>query len=395
MAEYINAPRGISAAAGADKRFWSFRNSSETGGDAELVLYGSISSTSWWGDEVTPKQFSDDLKALGDIQALTVRINSGGGDVFAAFAIYNRLLDLRKKGVKVSAVVDGWAASAATVICMGAEKISIPAAAMFMIHDPAVGSFGYYKAEELEKMADELKTIKQAIVAAYAGKTGKSAEDISAAMAAETWMDGTSAVESGYCDELITAAENTAVENRDGHFFVNSVEMPGIPEKVLERFPALSTINNTINGAAGAAPAKKTTTAKDTTEPTEGQEMADIKDIAGLKSAYPDLCRQIENDAAKGERERIKAIEDATVEGFEDVAEKAKYTDLITAPEMAVRVLNGMKKQGADYLRSREQDAQDSGADAVQQQQAPESPADDDDKKFNSMLDGIFGKEAK
>lgn len=158
---------------GAGKRFWSFRNSTETGGDAELVLYGSISSTSWWGDDVTPKQFSDDLKALGDIQALTVRINSGGGDVFAAFAIYNRLLDLRKKGVKVSAVVDGWAASAATVICMGAEKISIPAAAMFMIHDPAVGSFGYYKAEELEKMADELKTIKQAIVAAYAGKTGK------------------------------------------------------------------------------------------------------------------------------------------------------------------------------------------------------------------------------
>lgn len=389
-----NAPRGVTAAAGADKRFWSFRNSTETGGDAELVLYGSISSTSWWGDDVTPKQFSDDLKALGDIQALTVRINSGGGDVFAAFAIYNRLLDLRKKGVKVSAVVDGWAASAATVICMGAEKISIPAAAMFMIHDPAVGSFGYYKAEELEKMADELKTIKQAIVAAYAGKTRKSAEDISAAMAAETWMDGTSAVESGYCDELISAAENTAVENRDGHFFVNSVEMPGIPEKVLERFPALSTINNTINGAAGAAPAKKTTTAKDTTEPTEEQGMADIKDIAGLKAAYPDLCRQIENDAAKGERERIKAIEDATVEGFEDVAEKAKYTDLITAPEMAVRVLNGMKKQGADYLRNREQDAQDSGADAVQQQ-APESPADDDDKKFNSMLDGIFGKEAK
>ena len=122
--------------------------------------------------------------------------------------------------------------------------------------------------------------------------------------------------------------------------------------------------------------------------------MADIKDIAGLKAAYPDLCRQIENDAAKGERERIKAIEDATVEGFEDIAEKAKYTDLITAPEMAVRVLNGMKKQGADYLRNREQDAQDSGADAVQQQ-APESPADDDDKKFSGMLDGIFGKEAK
>ena len=122
--------------------------------------------------------------------------------------------------------------------------------------------------------------------------------------------------------------------------------------------------------------------------------MADIKDIAGLKAAYPDLCKQIENDAARAERERIKAIEDATVDGFEDVAEKAKYTDFISAPEMAMRVLNGMKKQGADYLRNREQDAQDSGAGAVQQQ-AAESPVDDDEKKFKGMLDDVFGKEVK
>lgn len=372
----------------ADKKFWRFRNSAESGGDAELILYGSISSESWWGDEVTPKKFSDDLKALGDIPALTVRINSGGGDVFAAFAIYNRLLSLRNSGVKVSAVVDGWAASAATVICMAADRISIPAAAMFMIHDPAIGSCGYYKAEELEKMSAELKTIKSAIVAAYAGKTGKSAEDISAAMAAETWMDGASAVEAGYCDELISPPENTAVENRSGHFFVNSIEMPDIPEKVLERFAALGTIHNEASGAAPAVPVGKAT------DSTEGKNMADIKDLAGLKAAYPDLCGQIADEAAKAERERIRAIEDATVDGFEDIAEKAKFTEPISAESMAVRILNSMKKQGAAYLADRAEDAKNSNAGDVQQQPAPNAE-DDDEKEFTAALDAAFGKEVK
>lgn len=372
----------------ADKKFWRFRNSAESGGDAELILYGSISSESWWGDEVTPKKFSDELKALGDIPALTVRINSGGGDVFAAFAIYNRLLSLRNSGVKVSAVVDGWAASAATVICMAADRISIPAAAMFMIHDPAIGSRGYYKAEELEKMSAELKTIKSAIVAAYAGKTGKSAEDISAAMAAETWMDGASAVEAGYCDELISPPENTVVENRSGHFFVDSIEMPDIPEKVLERFAALGAIHSKASGAAPAAPVGKTT------KSTEGNNMADIKDLAGLKAAYPDLCGQIADEAAKAERERIRAIEDATVDGFEDIAEKAKFTEPISAESMAVRILNSMKKQGADYLTGRAEDAKNSNAGDVQQQPAP-TAEDDDEKEFTAALDAAFGKEVK
>lgn len=381
-----------------NKKFWSFRNSAETGGDAELILYGSISSESWWGDEVTPKKFSDELKALGDISALTVRINSGGGDVFAAFAIRSRLVDLRSRGVKVSAVVDGWAASAATIICTGAEKISIPAAGMYMIHDPAVGSRGYYKAEELEKMAGELKNIKSAIVAAYAEKTGKTEDEISAAMAAETWLDGKAAVEAGYCDELITLEDGeNAVENRGGHFYVNSVEMPDIPKKVLERYPALSKIKNTISpdGTAGAMPegkTKKTTTDKR----TEGNDMAnaDIRDAAALRAAYPDLCGQIENEAAKAERERIKAIEDAAVDGFEDIVESAKFEKPVSAADMAMRILSSMKKQGRDYLDNREQDAADSNADSVQQE-TPKTE-DRDDKDFADALDKVFGaKEGK
>ena len=71
------------------KKFWQFRN--QAAGSAELLLYGDISDSSWWGDEVTPKTFADELNALGALTSLTVRINSGGGDVFAAQTIGNLL----------------------------------------------------------------------------------------------------------------------------------------------------------------------------------------------------------------------------------------------------------------------------------------------------------------
>ena len=73
------------------EKFWQIRNSAETGGHAELVLYGDISRTSWWGDEITPQKFAADLAAIPAEDDLTVRICSGGGDVWAAQAIGSQL----------------------------------------------------------------------------------------------------------------------------------------------------------------------------------------------------------------------------------------------------------------------------------------------------------------
>ena len=61
-----------------NKKFWKFCN--QAGNKVELLLYGDISQTSWWGDEVTPKQFAEELAGLGALDEITVRINSGGGD---------------------------------------------------------------------------------------------------------------------------------------------------------------------------------------------------------------------------------------------------------------------------------------------------------------------------
>ncbi|MCH5195936.1 MAG: Clp protease ClpP, partial [Oscillospiraceae bacterium] len=118
-----------------NNKFWDFKASAQTssGGnsaEAELILYGDISQTSWWGDEVTPKQFDSDLAALGDVDEIVVRINSGGGDVFAANAIYTRLKDHK---ARITVKIDGWAASAATIIAMAGDTIQIPANGVFMI----------------------------------------------------------------------------------------------------------------------------------------------------------------------------------------------------------------------------------------------------------------------
>ena len=92
------------------KRFWKFQNL--TGGSAELLLYGDISDSTWWGDEVTPKKFAEDLQALGAVSEIRVRINSGGGDVFAAQAIGNLL---EQHTANVIARIDGLCASSATI----------------------------------------------------------------------------------------------------------------------------------------------------------------------------------------------------------------------------------------------------------------------------------------
>lgn len=85
-------------------KFWQFRNLAGDDQKAELLLYGDISERSWWEDAATPKRFADDLAALGDVKEITVYINSGGGDVFAAQAIGNML---ERNAATVTAHIDG------------------------------------------------------------------------------------------------------------------------------------------------------------------------------------------------------------------------------------------------------------------------------------------------
>ena len=340
-----------------NKHFWKFINSAVDGKPPELILEGDISSTTWWGDEVTPRQFTEELNALGNVPEIVVRINSGGGDVFAANAIYTRLKD---NAAKITVKIDGWAASAATIVAMAGDVIEIPGNGVFMVHDPKMGAMGYFSAEEFTKAAEELKVIKQAIVNGYALKTKKDPEEIAAIMAAETWYDGKQAVDAGFCDRLMFEDAQTTVENM-GKVVVNSVSMD------LERFPNLSVslLNRLTASASGGF-----TNTKNQIEQKRSEEVMDgIKDIKtpeGLRAAFSDLVKQIEDAATAAataaERKRIQDIEGVALAGFENIVNAAKFEKPVSAGDVATQIVAAQKKQSADYIAARNDDAQDSGA---------------------------------
>ena len=183
------------------RKFWTWvkNNADEALGVPEtrtLFLNGEISDETWYGDEVTPALFRDELNAgTGDI---TVWINSPGGDVFAAAQIYNMLMDYSGN---VTVKIDGLAASAASVIAMAGTTVLMSPVAMMMIHNPATIAIG--DAGEMKKAIDMLSEVKESIMNAYEIKTNLSRARISHLMDAESWFIATKAVELGFADGIL------------------------------------------------------------------------------------------------------------------------------------------------------------------------------------------------
>lgn len=215
------------------KQFWKFRNIA--GGAPELLLYGDIeSSQSWWdeGGAVYADAFVQQLQALGNVPQITVRINSRGGDIFAAMAIFT---ELKTNPARIVAVVDGLAASAATFILMAADEIQIPTGAFVMIHDPLAELMGSFTADDLQESAATLDVLKQEIVAIYAARTGLSASDVSDMMAKTTWMGADSAIENGFADQKIDEEIETKVDMKEKVIYMNKIKhdlsaFPTMPE---------------------------------------------------------------------------------------------------------------------------------------------------------------------
>lgn len=180
------APRAFSVKANDD------------GTSATVYLYDVIVADDWWGG-VSAQAF---VQALASITADTIhlRINSPGGDVFAARAMETAL---RGHSARVIAHVDGVAASAASFVMLAADEVEITDGAFVMIHN--AWTFAMGNADDLRESAKLLDAVDASLVRTYAKETGQSEEDISAWMAAETWMSSDEAVQRGFADRLAGA----------------------------------------------------------------------------------------------------------------------------------------------------------------------------------------------
>ena len=182
-----------------NRKFWNWVKNEEPdsfGSDRTLYLDGEISDETWYGDEVTPSLFKQELEA-GDGN-ITLWINSPGGDVFAAAQIYNMLMDYPHD---VTVKIDALAASAASVIAMAGTRVLMSPVAMLMVHNPATIAIG--DSEEMQRAIDMLAEVKESIMNAYEIKSGLSRHKSSQLMDAETWMNAKEAVKLGFADEIL------------------------------------------------------------------------------------------------------------------------------------------------------------------------------------------------
>ena len=169
------------------------------GDEATLYLYDAIVSddeTAAWCGGVSAQSLVPQIRAIKG-GTLHLRINSPGGDVFAAQAI---VAAIRDTGAHVMAHVDGLAASAATVIATAADSIEISDGALYMIHCANMITWG--NAAQMREQADLLDKVDGVIVSQYAKRTGQTPEAILALMQAETWMTAQEAVDAGFADSV-------------------------------------------------------------------------------------------------------------------------------------------------------------------------------------------------
>ncbi|WP_145111171.1 head maturation protease, ClpP-related [Cereibacter sediminicola] len=159
---------------------------------AEVAIYDEIGA---YG--VSAKGFLAELGALPDAAPIDLRLNSPGGSVFDAVAIYNAL---QRHAGRVTVWIDGIAASAASYVAMAGDEIVMPENAFLMIHDPAGLVMG--TAGDMRAMAEALDKVKASLVAGYAAKSGRPSEEIAALMAAETWFDAGDALTLGLATRM-------------------------------------------------------------------------------------------------------------------------------------------------------------------------------------------------
>jgi ATP-dependent Clp protease, protease subunit len=177
-----------------------YRMAARAKGEAEVLIYEDVGG--WFGG-VTAKDFYADLRALGSVETLNVRINSMGGEVFEGLAIYRHLAE--HKATKI-VHVDGIAASIASIIAMAGSEIRVAEAGRMMIHDAAGLAWG--TAAAVREIADRLESITGSLTDIYVARTGIAREKLRTWMEAETWFTAQEAVNAGLATHV---AENIRV----------------------------------------------------------------------------------------------------------------------------------------------------------------------------------------
>jgi len=323
----------------------------ESGG-AEILIYGEIGDLRFFGEDaydVSAKRIAEELKGLGEVSEISVRINSPGGSVWSAQAIYSLL---KGHSAKVTVHVDGIAASAASLIAMVGDEIIMPENTMMMIHSPMI--YGAGNARDLRKLADRLDKSQQSMIAAYS-RSGQPEDKIKEMLEAETWLTAAEAIDLGFADRTEEALEIAA--SMDSGMVVLAGGCGGPLKLDPSRYRHLP--EAFLPAAEQGKPVKPEESKTPAPEGQEKKTEVARMTLEELKAKDPALYEEVMKAGAEGERERIRAIDGLGAVASGKLAMEAKYDNPCSAETLAMKIVQAQAAQGKKTLADIRDDAGD------------------------------------
>ena len=367
------APAPAAAPTATATKFW---NVATVGDDeAEITLYGDVMSkqpTDWWTGEpepglyITPEGFMEDLAAVKDKGHITVKLNSCGGDLYTGIAIHNALKTLSGE---VNVVVEGIAASAASVIMCAGDTVTVYPGSLVMIHGVSVYLWDSLNIQDMKQLMKGMDASERAVAEIYNAKTGIAVDTLRGMMTKETWLTGREALEKGFADNLLEDEDDPDMSMSHDRkvLYVNGI---GHNVEGLRHIPGTIPIQKSAKPAARPAANKRPT--NQAAKPEGGKNHMTLEE---LKAQEPDLVSQIEQaatnaakaqasaDAVTAERQRLADI-DSIAASIPDqqLVHDAKYGENpCTAQELCFRVMQQSAASGQNFLANYEADGAASG----------------------------------
>lgn len=391
---YRNGPTPLGFKVPADLKPYNIVTNDDTD-SAEVNMYGEVVSnvpTDFWtgnkleGLYIVLSDFLNDMERLKNKANVTFHINSPGGEVFAGVAIYNRMKEFKGN---VTTVVDGLAASAASIIAQGGKTRKVCNGSLTMIHGAASFMFGYYNSNEMKDTLKQVNAIDKSIAEIYAATTGQDKEKIASMMSKTTWMSAEDAVANGFADEIVDTGEKVtmSLNSQRSLLTVNGIPMSA---RGLFNLPECIPVDNKVTTGVEPDVINK---------PTGGKTKMTLEE---LMTSDPDLVNQIRNDAINAEQARVAtAVNDAVsaeltrLQSIDEIADKigdkelinrAKYGEVkMTAGDLALEALKAQKDAGSAFLNQMQADNQASGVNTVTPQ--PQAGTEGEQTK-NDIEDG-------
>jgi ATP-dependent protease ClpP protease subunit/phage major head subunit gpT-like protein len=312
----------------------------------EIYLYGSVGASWWEEDYFTAKSVRDQLAGLSG--PLTVRINSGGGIATEGQAIYTAL---RGYNGTVDVIIEGVAASAASLIAMAGDTITMTPGAILMIHDPANWYVeGRGTEDDHQHAANFLRVIANAYAGIYAKRSGMTVEEARAVMKAETYYDGPSAVAAGFATAVDEDGAELAPAAFDYRIYQHAPKGLLTAAGALARPQPRETVLAMMAGAArrpgkeGVSKMPKTKMTAATAAVTEDETMENEEDVTAA----------VTEDETMVEDEDDVEIEVGDDDDEDEAAPAAKGKKVTASGKVAARIIDLCVATGRDVTEARD-----------------------------------------